>query len=97
METILIFGAGALVGGLLAAKIIAQPTAPVSPAPPARATGSRWTSEYHGPAFGAYPGAGMAEKLYSYGEYHKMTGYTPYATTAGITGATVNGSIIYID
>ncbi|MHA1852599.1 MAG: hypothetical protein ACTSUF_03720 [Candidatus Heimdallarchaeaceae archaeon] len=93
-ETIIVFGMGALVGGLLAAKILSQPETVEEIM---TVTDSRWTSGYHGPAYGVYPEAGIAEKLYPYGEMHKMTGLTPYATTMGITGATTNGNIIYID
>ena len=97
-EILLAFGAGALIGGLLISKLVAQPTTPTTVAPPQLGmTTSRWTSQYHGPAYGQMPGAGVAEYLYPYGEMHKMTELTPYATTAGIYGASPNGSLIYVD
>lgn len=88
----------ALVGGVgfaLGYAIFFKPEEVVSPEAEGAPTPSRWTSDYHGLVNG-FPGAGVAEKLYPHGEYHKMTGYSPYATTAGTSNGT-NESMVYID
>jgi hypothetical protein len=98
-ETLFTLGIGAIMGGLIG-YVLSRPAAPAAAMPPMPAEEmamTRWTSGYEGPCQGMYPEAGVAEMLYPYGEYHKMTAFSPSATLAGISGAAANGSIIYID
>jgi len=65
---------------------------------PYTANATRWTSGYHYAGAGPWPGAGVAESEYPYGEQHKMTMFSPTATTLNAPlGSTVNGSLIFID
>ncbi len=90
------FGVGIGLGYMLFSQ---QPSTTSSP-PATQANnivGTRWTSGYQGSFANGFPEAGISEKIYAAGQYHKMTGFSPAATTAGVTGATANGSIIYVD
>ena len=93
----LAFGVGIGLGYLLFSQqpVIAAPTPPAAAAQ--NIVGTRWTSGYDGSFAAGFPEAGVAEKIYATGQYHKMTGFSPSATVAGVSNATTNGSIIYID
>ena len=93
----LAFGVGLGLGYMLFSQ---QPTAatPIPPAVAANGTvGTRWTSGYQGSFATGFPEAGVAEQLYPTGQYSKMTGFSPSATVAGVSNATANGTLVYID
>jgi len=83
------FGAGLAIGY----AVFSKPVVTGRIVPQEAGIETRWTSGYHGPANGLYPEAGVAEMLYPYGQYHKMTGYSPFSTLT-MAG---NGGTIYID
>jgi len=93
----LAFGVGLGLGYLMFSQ---QPVA-TAPRPPDMAAngtvGTRWTSGYHGSFAAGFPEAGVAEQLYPTGQYSKMTSFSPASTTAGVSGATANGTLVYID
>ena len=75
-----------------------QVEAVIPQATPYTANATRWTSGYQYLGNGSWPGAGAAESAYPYGEQHKMTMFSPQATTMNAPlGDTGNGSIIFID
>jgi hypothetical protein len=89
-------GIGFALGYVVFSKPAGAVSVPPSVSPSPVATDSRWTTGYHGPINNIYPEAGVAEMLYPYGQYHKMTSYSEYSTY-GSSKNGANGSVVYID
>ena len=101
MKTSSLIGYGIAFGaGLGLGYMMFQPQQSSIAVPPvvARGNTTRWTSGYHGPANGNWPGAMVAEELFPYSEMHKVSQLAPFATTMNVPSSTsTNGGLVMID
>jgi len=102
IKTITGYGIAAGVGFALGYVVFTPtpplPTAPLAPQQPQVIGQTRWQSGYHGPSYGILPDAGIAERLYPFGQASKITQYQPsvYDASMGIKNGS-NGTLVMID